>query len=86
MFLSNEAVTWSISTLRENCHPFVGITFLASKKAELPVDEVTDIKLDSVTKEHLDYYHKLDPTSDYFFQPFKSNKNIYWVTPTYPSS
>lgn len=87
MFLSPEIVRWAIDRLRENCHPFVGITFLASKRTDMPIGQTTDMSLDAVTKHHLEEHHRLDPKSEFFFQPFKSNRsNTYWVRAKYPSS
>ena len=84
MFLSPEIVHWAIERLREICHPFVGITFLASKRFGIPIGKTAVMSLDSVTKHHLEEYHRLDSKSEFFFQPFKSN--TYWVSAKYPSS
>ena len=46
--------------------------------------EQVDLKLDSLTKDHLAKYHRLDQNSAYYFQPFKSNK--FWIVASYPSS
>ena len=86
MYLSSQVLQWAIKTLRINCHPFIGITFLAGKRANLPVGTTTEMRLDSVTKSHLVKHHRLDPNSEFFFQPFKSKKQMYWVTASYPSS
>ncbi len=86
MFLSSQIVQWAIKTLRKNCHPFVGITFLASKSSGLPVGTSTEISIDAVTKSHLKEHHRLDPKSEFFFQPFKSTRNTYWVAANYSSS
>ena len=40
--------------------------------------------MDAVTKSHLLKHHRLDPSSEFFFQPFKSN--TYWVTANYSST
>ena len=83
-YLSSNAVSWAISQLRKGSHPFLGITFLACKKAGLPVEETVHMKLDTLTKEHLKTHHRLDPQSKFYFQPFKSTKP--WVAQKYPSS
>ena len=67
-----------------NCHPFIGITFLASKQAGLPIGRTIEMRLDGITKSHLEMHHRLDPNSEYFFQPFKSL--AYWVSAKYSSS
>ncbi len=28
MFLTSDIIQWAVNTLKENCHPFIGITFL----------------------------------------------------------
>ena len=86
MFLSAELVLWAILQLRENCHPFVGITFLAGKRIGMPVGHTTEMSMDAATRSHLNAYHRLDPKSEFYFQPFKSKKQRYWVTANYPSS
>ena len=86
MFLSADVVRWSIDQLRNHCHPFLGITFLASKKVGMPVGTTTDMSLDAVTKKHLQEYHRLDPRSEFYFQPFRSTKTTYWLSSTYSSS
>ncbi len=83
-YLSSNAVLWAISQLRKGSHPFLGITFLACKKASLPVEETVHMKLDTLTKEHLKTHHRLDPQSKFYFQPFKSTKP--WVVQKYPSA
>ena len=84
MYLSGQAISWAIHKLREGSHPFLGITFLVCKRTNLPVGTTIDIRLDAKTKEHLEEYHRLDPRSEFYFQPFKSTK--YWVSQRYPSS
>ena len=86
MYLSHPIVRWSIEQLRERCHPFVGITFLASKQANVPVGTTRNMKLDSLTRRHLENHHRLDPDSEFFFQPFKSSRDSFWVASNYPSS
>ncbi len=83
-YLSRKAVAWAIRELKGHSHPFIGITYLACKKAEFPEGETKGISLDAVTKKHLEDHHHLDLRSQYYFQPFKSSK--IWVTRKYPSS
>lgn len=83
-YLSHDAILWSIDELSKGTHPFIGITLLACKKARIPVGRATEVSLDAVTREHLDTHHRLDPQSEFYFQPFKSNKR--WVAPKYPSA
>ena len=84
MYLSEEVIRWAIVELRSSCHPFIGITFLASKQFGMPVGEPAIMSLDHVTLEHLRVHHLLDPKSAHFFQPFKSPKK--WVASNYAST
>jgi len=84
MHLSHDAVQWAIRQLQKRSHPFVGISFLACKKARVPIGQATDISVDAITKTHLEDHHRLDPNSVFYFQPFKSPR--LWVVPKYPSS
>ncbi|MXY07787.1 MAG: AAA family ATPase, partial [Rhodothermaceae bacterium] len=86
MYLSAELVTWAIRTLGKSCHPFIGITFLAAKKEGLPVGSAITTSLDGLTRSHLREYHRLAPKSEFFFQPFRSNRDTYWVAANYSSS
>jgi len=83
-YLSGKAVSWAIGQLRKGSHPFLGITFLVCKKAGLLVEKTSRIKLDTLTKNHLETHHRLDPQSEFYFQPFKSPKP--WVGHKYASS
>ena len=84
MFLTRQLVRWAVDTLRRTCHPFIGVTFLAGKRIGLPVGIMTTVRLDAVTKSHLETYHRLDPKSEFFFQPFKSK--TFWVAANYSST
>ena len=83
-YISEPAILGAIKELKETTHPFLGITYLACKKFGLPVGKTVCVKLDAITKEHLQQHHRLDADSRYFFQPFKSPRN--WVASTYASS
>ena len=65
-------------------HPFLGITFVACKKYQLPVGRTTRLGMDALTKEHMDRHHKLAPDSSHYYQPF--NPAHPWVKAKYPSS
>lgn len=84
MYLSNQAVSWAIHELRKGTHPFIGVTFLVCKRIDLPVGKTRVTSLDAQTKLHLEQHHRLDSQSEFYFQPFKSNKP--WVASKYPSS
>jgi len=83
MYLSAAQISNSISNL-SGVHPFHGITFLACKKAKLPVGREIVFPLDSETDKFLREHHQIDPSSDWFFQPFKSSDTAKkWVRPDY---
>lgn len=83
-YLTESAIVAAIEELKATTHPFLGITFLACKKHELPVGKTEHIKLDTLTRTHLQRHHRLDSESIHFFQPFKSPTN--WVRGNYASS
>lgn len=80
MYFTPAHIANSISKLNV-VHPFHGITFLVCKKENLPVGSTIDFQLDAQTDQFLRQHHKIDPSSDWFFQPFKSIKK--WVRPDY---
>lgn len=84
MYLTADAVVNAINTLSERVHPFVGITFLACKAHNLSVGREESVRVDSLTRDHLNKYHRLNRKSNFFFQPFKSIR--WWVSPKYASS
>lgn len=83
MYISAEQLVRSIGELTR-VHPFHGITFVACKKAALPVGDSVHFRMDSVTKQHMDSHHRLAPESSYYFQPFGTTRS--WVKHDYPSS
>lgn len=83
MHLSHDAVKWAIGRLQKQSHPFVGISFLACKDADLPVGSAVHVSLNNVTKAHMDNHHRLDPQSTFYFQPFRGKP---WVAGKYPSA
>ena len=80
MYFTADQITRSIASLGA-VHPFHGITFLTCKRAKLPVGRQVSFSLDSETDAFLKQYHRIDPSSEWFFQPFKSIKK--WVRPDY---
>lgn len=80
MFFTAEQIASSITALAD-VHPFHGITFLACKKEKLPVGKTIEFALDAKTDSFLRQYHRINPASQWFFQPFKSVKK--WVRPDY---
>jgi predicted ATPase len=82
MFFTPDQIANS-TTVLVDVHPFHGITFMTCKKAELPVGQAVDFLMDARTAEFMRQYHKIDPDSEFFFQPYLKPA---WVRPDYPSS
>src|SRR5215813_8662175 len=86
MFFTAKQIADSITALAD-VHPFYGITFLVCKKEELPVGKTIEFALDAKTASFLRQHHRINPASQWFFQPFKPFKSVEdWVRPKYPSS
>jgi len=85
MYISARNVANAIENL-SNVHMFLGITFLACKKIQLPVGTATIVSLDSETKKFMDNVHKLSPDSVWYFQPYKTIRDKDWVNSRYPST
>lgn len=83
MYFTPATIANSIQQLRD-IHPFHGITYLACKRASLPVGSAVVFALDSNTDNFLKTYHRLNPKSEAFFQPFKSSdREKKWVRSDY---
>ena len=83
-YLTEEAVLWAVTELSSTTSPFLGITFLACKERGLPVGHSFPVQLHTWTQNHLCRHHRLDPSSEFFFQPFRSPKR--WVASNYAST
>ncbi|NMH26542.1 AAA family ATPase [Flavobacterium silvaticum] len=76
----------SISRI-SSVNQFFGFTYLALKKADLPVGKTKEISVDATTKKFLSEYYKIDPRSDYYFRIFRYNNTEHmWLKPDYPGS
>ena len=86
MYLSKNAVLWAINQISV-VHPFFGITFLSAKKNALSVGQKMSCSIDTWNKVYLEQYHKINPDSSYYFQPYNSNaRDKQWVNDRYPST
>lgn len=86
MYLSTEYVLAAIRRLG-NVHPFYGITFLSCKKNHLPVGHKAEYPMDSYNRAFLEQVHKINPASEYYYQPYSSNdREKRWLDKKYPSS
>lgn len=70
MFFSKEQIEQSVKRLND-LHPFVGLTFLALKKAQLPIGRIKRIDATSTVNTFLRQYYQ--PIEDYsgFYIPFQ---------------
>lgn len=85
IYLSSEYILSAIRQL-ESVHTFVGITFLACKKNELPIGHPTTFSMDQKTKQFMTNVHKICPTSSFYFQPYQTIRDKQWLAAKYPSS
>lgn len=85
IYISTEYIISAINQLSP-VHPFLGITFLTCKKESLPIVTPIDLQLNSKTKMFMENVHKICPTSQFYFQPYKTVNNKSWVAAKYPSS
>lgn len=83
MYLTEGQVLKSIKALGV-VHPFIGITFVACKKFNLPVGRTAELRMDGLTKQHMDEHHRLAPQSSHYYQPFRAKQT--WLSSKYPSS
>lgn len=82
-FFAAAQIARSIAALAD-VHPFHGITFLVCKRANLPIGKTREFAMDASTDAFLKEHHRIDPQSEWFFQPFKSSDaNKKWVSPDY---
>lgn len=83
MYFTPTAIANSIQHLVD-ISPFFGITYFACKREALPIGTSIVFPLDSTTDKFLKTHHRLNPKSDAFFQPFKSNdREKKWVKSDY---
>ena len=82
-YFSKKQILESLQHL-SNLNQFFGLTFLAAKRANLPVGVSATLSIDSLNHALLREYYALDPRSEYFFRVFRfNNKNKFWWKPDY---
>lgn len=85
MYFNALQIVSSIKAL-ENVPSFHGITFLTCKQGNLHVGKSAIFAMDAETHRFMQEHHRIDPRSNWFFQPFKSSGNTKtWVRPDYPA-
>lgn len=86
MFLSLQQIQRSLSNL-SSIHPFFGMSFLAFKKVNIPVNNTKNIVFSQIVEDILFKHYR--PYSSYpgFYSPFlTSNKDKRWLAPRYGST
>lgn len=84
MFFTPEQVKRSLGALSE-IHPFFGISYLAFKKAGLPVGSTAVLNFSQVAEDLLTKHYQ--PFTGYgFYQPFKTAKVKRWISERYGST
>ena len=83
MYISITQIERSLYNLKD-MHPFFGMSFLAFKKARLPVGRTQPIVFSQLAVDILNLYYKPASTYDGFYNPFHSSKpKERWVKPRY---
>lgn len=85
-YISTPQIREAINQLSRH-HVFFGTTFLVLKQAEALIGKTMRISLDEANRSFLQQHYRVHPKSEYFFIPFKKNKNqANWVKPKYAST
>ena len=83
MYIGITQIERSLYNLKD-MHPFFGMSFLAFKKARLPVGQTEPIVFSQLAVDILNLYYKPASTYDGFYNPFHSSKpKERWVKPRY---
>jgi hypothetical protein len=86
MFLSLEQVQRSLENLTD-IHPFFGMSFLAFKRAEIPVGQIKDYIFTQIANDVLERHYKASSEYEGFYNPFiTSDKSMRWISPRYGST
>lgn len=68
-------------------HPFFGFTYLAFKRARIPVGESAKVNFSALINGHLDQYFRPIPSEPRVYSPFStSNPDERWKSPRYGST
>jgi len=84
MFFSKSQIEESLKSL-ESVHPFYGITFLAFKRAKLPIGWAINFPISQEEQRFLEQYYRPDKRSEWYYRVFRiSDKSKHWLRPDYP--
>lgn len=85
-YLSIDQIRRSLPSLA-SLNPFFGISFLAFKKAEIPVGGTRSLIFSQVAQEILERHYKPAPAYEGFYSPFRTSKSSErWNKPRYGST
>jgi hypothetical protein len=86
MFISTTLLSKALGQF-ESVNPFFGISFLAFKKAGLPIGETREVVFSQIADDILNEYYRACHSHNGFYQPFHtSDKSDRWVKPRYGST
>lgn len=75
MFLSSTQIRRSLTKL-DDIHPFFGMSFLAFKRARIPVGQAEEFTFTRLANEVLERHYKASSQYEGFYNPFiTSDKN-----------
>src|SRR5690242_3629742 len=81
MYVSLESLQGALDDLK-NVHTFFGTTFLALKRAELPIAKTKTINFSGLNRELLESHYNPLPESGRFYTPFQTSSDR-WVSGEY---
>jgi hypothetical protein len=86
MFIIKEQISKSLARIKE-LHNFFGMSYLAFKRAKIPIDSASTINFSIVANEIMSDFYKPYDNYDGFYNPFKSSRTEQrWVKPRYGST
>lgn len=86
IFVSLEQIERSLGRLSE-LNPFFGMSFLAFKRAQLPIGSTKKIVFTQIVQEILEDFYRVAPTYKGFFNPFfTSDRSNRWTAERYGST
>lgn len=86
MYISFPCLSTALSLIG-NVHPFFGMSFLAFKKAALPVGETKTLNFTRIVTDVMEQYYRPIRAYDGYYNPFfTSDTSDRWVKKRYPST
>ena len=86
MYLSPSVIKLSLDHI-QSVHPFFGMSFLAFKKADIPVGRTLEVTFTTIATDILERHFRACSTYDGYYNPlYTSDKSKRWVALRYPST